>query len=198
MRQITGIQILAWLQDQQPANRPWPLLAVTGENRKSDWVGPTSMDEKDFAEVQHSQGEILVLPLCANVCGAKSLLLCLTVCHPTDCNPPGSSVLGILQARVLEWVAMSFSRESSQPRDRIWVSWSFCIKGRFFTTEPLGNPDSTGARKKKKKQTLYPLEEAGPCHPSNKARHHRAELAGNSVSQEAKGRGDCMPGYPRV
>ena len=42
--------------------------------------------------------------------------LCLTLCDPTDCSPPGSSV-GILQARILEWVAISFSRGSSRPRD---------------------------------------------------------------------------------
>ena len=47
-----------------------------------------------------------------------------------DCSPPGSSVHGILQARILEWVAISFSRGSSQPRDQTWVS---CIVGRFFT-----------------------------------------------------------------
>ena len=41
----------------------------------------------------------------------------LTLCDPMDCSPPGSSVLGILQARILEWVAMPFSRGSSQPRD---------------------------------------------------------------------------------
>ena len=45
-----------------------------------------------------------------------------TLCHPTDCGPPGSSIRGILQARVLEWVAISFSRRSSQPRDRTQVS----------------------------------------------------------------------------
>ena len=45
-------------------------------------------------------------------------LLHLTVCSPMDCNPPGSSVHRILQARILEWVAISFSRVSSQPRDR--------------------------------------------------------------------------------
>ena len=38
-------------------------------------------------------------------------------CNPMDCSPPGSSVHGILQARILEWVAISFSRRSSQPRD---------------------------------------------------------------------------------
>ena len=41
----------------------------------------------------------------------------VTLCDPVDCSPPGSSVQGILQARVLEWVAISFSRGSSQPRD---------------------------------------------------------------------------------
>ena len=42
---------------------------------------------------------------------------CLTLCDPVDCSPPGSSVHGILQARILEWAAMPSSRESSQPRD---------------------------------------------------------------------------------
>ena len=58
-------------------------------------------------------------------------------CDPMDCNLPGSSVHGILQARILEWVAMSFSRGSSQPRDWIHV---FYIAGGFFTTEPPGKP----------------------------------------------------------
>ena len=44
---------------------------------------------------------------------AKSLQSCLTLCDPMDCSPPGSSVHGILQARILEWVAMPFSRGSS-------------------------------------------------------------------------------------
>ena len=48
--------------------------------------------------------------------------LCLTLCNPVDCSPPGSSIHGILQARILEWVAISFSRESSLPRDRTQVS----------------------------------------------------------------------------
>ena len=56
--------------------------------------------------------------------------LCLSLCDPVDCGPPGSSVHGILQARLLEWVAILFCRGSSQPRDRTQVS---CIAGRFFT-----------------------------------------------------------------
>ena len=47
---------------------------------------------------------------------------CLTLCHPMGCNPPGSSVHGILQARILEWVAIPFSRETSKPRDQTCVS----------------------------------------------------------------------------
>ena len=47
---------------------------------------------------------------------------CLTLCNPMDCSLPGSSVHGIFQAIVLEWIAISFSRGSSQPRDQTWVS----------------------------------------------------------------------------
>ena len=54
---------------------------------------------------------------------------CLTLCDPMDCSPPGFSVRGILQARILEWAAISFSRGSSQPRDQTWVS---CIEDRCF------------------------------------------------------------------
>ena len=55
---------------------------------------------------------------------------CPTLCDPMDCSLPGSSVHGILRARILEWVAMPSSRESFQPRDWTWVS---CIEGRLFT-----------------------------------------------------------------
>ena len=56
--------------------------------------------------------------------------LCLTLFDHMACSPPGSSVHGILQARILEWVAIPFSRESSQPKDQTWVSR---MEGRFFT-----------------------------------------------------------------
>ena len=54
---------------------------------------------------------------------------CSTFCNPMDCSPPGFSIHGIFQARILEWVAVSFSRRSSWPRDRTWVSH---IAGRCF------------------------------------------------------------------
>ena len=58
---------------------------------------------------------------------AKSLQSCPTLCDPMDCSPPVSSVHGILQARILEWVAMPSSRGSSQPRDRTRISDISCI-----------------------------------------------------------------------
>ena len=68
------------------------------------------------------------------MCYAKSLQLCSTLHDPTDCGPPGSSVNGIFQAKILEWIAMPTSRGSSQTRDRTGISWSLALKGRFFTT----------------------------------------------------------------
>ena len=56
--------------------------------------------------------------------------LCPTLCNPRDFSLPGSSVHGIFQAKILEWVAISFSRGSSQPRDRTQVSHT---AGRLFT-----------------------------------------------------------------
>ena len=55
---------------------------------------------------------------------------CPTLCNPMDCSLPDSSVDRLLQARILEWVAISSSRGSSLPRDQTQVS---CIAGRFFT-----------------------------------------------------------------
>ena len=57
---------------------------------------------------------------------------------------PGSSVHGILQVGILEWVAMPFSRGSSQPRNRTHISCGSCSAGGVFTTEPLGKPWGSG------------------------------------------------------
>ena len=57
----------------------------------------------------------------------------LTLCDTLDCNPPGSSVHGIFQARILEWVAISSSRGSSQPRDQTCGSRVSCIAGISYT-----------------------------------------------------------------
>ena len=83
--------------------------------------------------------------MCFSMCRAWYWILCLvaksclTLCDHMDCSPPGSSVHGIFQARILEWVATSFSRGSSWPRDQTRVS---CIVGIFFTTDwaPVTTP----------------------------------------------------------
>ena len=64
---------------------------------------------------------------------------CPTLCEPMVCSPPGSAVLGISQARILEQVTIPSSRGSSWPRD--WTP-VFCIAGRFFTTDHQGSPFS--------------------------------------------------------
>jgi len=66
-----------------------------------------------------------------------------------DCSPPGTSIHGILQARILEWVAIFFSRGSSQPRDGTWVSHTV---GRLYCLSHQGLPMSSCIVKKKKKK----------------------------------------------
>ena len=83
--------------------------------------------------LRHRQG-------CCDLGKVKVLVAqsCPALCDPIDCSLPGSSVYGILQTRILEWVAIPFSRGSSPPRD--WTQVSY-IAGRFFTTEPLAKTE---------------------------------------------------------
>ena len=104
--------------------RKWKL----GETR---WF--TQSIGRGFAGISHSAS--LEPSLCMCVCVCVCVCVWVTQWRPTlfdpmDCSPPDSSVRGILQARIPEWVAMSFSRGSAWPRDWIQVS---CIAGRFFT-----------------------------------------------------------------
>ena len=85
------------------------------------------------------------LPLCHLRSPEYALLLLqlshvsrVRLCDLMDSSLPGSSVHGILQARILEWVAISSSRGSSQPRDQTHISVSPALKQGFFTTEPSG------------------------------------------------------------
>ena len=79
------------------------------------------------------------MPLCVCVCA----LLCLTFCHPVNCSPPGSSVYAIFQAKVLEWVAASYPRGSSDPGIGPLTLASPALAGRFFAIEPPGSPINT-------------------------------------------------------
>ena len=74
---------------------------------------------------------------------AKSLQLCLTLCYPMNYSLPGSSVHGILQARILQWVTMASSREASQHRDRTYVSYvSRNARQTFYHQYHLGSPNT--------------------------------------------------------
>ena len=68
------------------------------------------------------------------------MLSCVTLWDPMDCSLPSSSVYGISQARILEWIAMSYSKGTSRPRDWIYVSCTSSLAGNFFTREPPGKP----------------------------------------------------------
>ena len=73
---------------------------------------------------------------------------CPSLCDPVDCSPPGSSVHGIYQARIMEWVATSSSRGSSWPRYWTWVTYISCIGRRLLYLWAMGLPSADlGIRK---------------------------------------------------
>ena len=78
---------------------------------------------------------------CMYIC-VKLLQLCPTLWDPMDCSLPGSSVHGVLQARILVWATMPSCRGPSQPRDQTCVSFNSFTAGGLFTTEPLEKPPS--------------------------------------------------------
>ena len=95
--------------------------------------------EKTFHKMQHLF--MIKTLIKVNTQGIYLLAqLCLTLCNLTDCSPSGSSVHGISQTRILEWIAISSSRGSSRPRDQTRTSCISCIGGRFITTEAPGKP----------------------------------------------------------
>ena len=85
---------------------------------------------------------ILISSLSWHLCLASVAQLCLTLYNSMHCSPPGSSVHDISQARIVKWVAISFSRESSQPRAQTHTTslMSLVLAGGFFTTAPPGKP----------------------------------------------------------
>ena len=66
--------------------------------------------------------------------------LCPTLCDPRDCSLPRTSVHGILQAKILDWVVISFSKGSSRPTDWINICWVSCIDRQMLPLRPLGSP----------------------------------------------------------
>ena len=88
----------------------------------------------------HTQASALVCPclrVCVCVCVCVFSWSCPTLCDPLDCSQPGSSVHGIFQARIPEWVAISSHRRSSWPMDQTRVSCVSYTAGRFFTIKAV-------------------------------------------------------------
>ena len=104
-----------------------PLSSSFFSRHQTSVISPSSTSGGGVFLSLHNQARTVI------TCSAAKL--CLTLCDPMDCLLPGSSVLGISQAGILEWVAVSFSRRSSQLRDHIHVS---CLAGGFSTTKPPG------------------------------------------------------------
>ena len=94
--------------------------------------------------------------VCVCVC-VKVTQSFLTLCDPINCSPPGFSVHGILQARILEWVAMSSSKGSSQPRDR---TQSPTLQVDSLQSEPPGKPKNTRVGSLPFLQGIFPTQES--------------------------------------
>ena len=97
--------------------------------------GQTSLVTEQSDVTEHIHKITFIYPAISTYMHAQS---CQTLCDSMDCSPPGSSVPGIFQAKILDWVAIPFSRGSSQPRGQTQVS---CAAGWFFLMfEPPGKP----------------------------------------------------------
>ena len=83
--------------------------------------------------LQYDHNRLVINSMCMR---AQSLQSCLTLCNPMDCSWPGSSVHGISQTRILEWVAISSSR--GEPGIEPASPATPALAGEFFTTEPSG------------------------------------------------------------
>ena len=104
------------------------VLFISSAHFKIELLGLLLLRCKSFLYVLESS------PLCDISELAQS---CPTLCDPMDCSPPGSSLHGILQARIVEWIAISFSRGTSRPRDRTRVP---TFQAGALPSEPPGKP----------------------------------------------------------
>ena len=89
----------------------------------------TCCPQLQIIPLDQSQIILILLSPCVHV---KSLQLCPTLCDPVDCSPPGSSVHGILQARILEWIAMPTKVPGSQRDSRMWLNDNFLKTSSFL------------------------------------------------------------------
>ena len=135
-----------WLQSQEFLSSQCWRVAVQGQGAhdaaSSGAAGLAAFAASLFGQLGHLESLWVLTPSSKDASDSVICCCCLvansylTLCDPVHCSPPGSSIHGILQARTLEWVAISFSRGSSWSRI---TPASPALAGRFFITEPLGN-----------------------------------------------------------
>ena len=131
-------------QAEAPESRCHVLMV----RQSSDSRGQGWWERQDHTKQEHERWEIQLRSSLQNaVCfpspaciGAQSLQLCLILCDPTDWSLPGSSVHGILQARILEWIAMCSFRGFSRPNVELISLTSPALAGGFFTADLPGKP----------------------------------------------------------
>ena len=129
---FNSILMLKGLMDKQYNNNNYLLLSA---DSVIDMLHVVSQYSKICLELS-----LILSLMLRNVCVLNHFSHVRLSVTPMDFSSPGFSVHGILQARILECVAMSSSRGPYRPRDQTSVSCSSCIASRFFTTEPLGKP----------------------------------------------------------
>ena len=110
------------LCDPTDSNTPGSSVPGILQARTLEWVAIAFSLNKEFSHIQIGKSREHKPSWNHLVCCCLVTKLCLTLCDPRACSPPGPSVHGISQARILEWAAISFSRGSSQPRDQTPVS----------------------------------------------------------------------------
>ena len=142
------------LQFPFPGDLPNPGMELTCPAWQADSSSLSHLDSPIYGVLLLSRHSVMshslrphglsVTFLCIKVHFSSVAQSCLILCDPMDCSQSDSSVHGILQVRIMEWVVISFSRGSSQPRDQTRVS---CIANRLFTAEPPKTPQVFAAAK---------------------------------------------------
>ena len=119
---------VASVREYRDGHSPWYEDGPMKRSRNGDIKGGNST-LFIFVFPVHQSGHVACVCVCVCVCVLVAQL-CPTLCDPMDYSPPDSSIHGISQSRILEWVTIPFSWESSWPRDQTRV---FCITSKFFT-----------------------------------------------------------------
>ena len=120
-----------YININKPSNNPMRCVLPFSPFPGGDW-------HREVRDLIQDHTALQRLKHCSRYRMCVCVLSRLTLCDPMDCSLPGSSVHGMFQVRILEWVAISSSRECSRPRARTLVSWSPVLAGSSLPKFPPG------------------------------------------------------------